>query len=94
MASIFEYSRYKNMYSKLGENYISRVHISVTNYMSMKRNKVMNMKELYREEKKAYDDIPYTEPQPLRKLVTTSHQECSYLNLIPSPWSKKCCQQQ
>ena len=40
------------MYSKLHENYISRVHISVSNYMSMKRDKVTNMKELYREEKK------------------------------------------
>ena len=82
------------MYSKLREKYISRVHISVSNYMSMKRNKVTNMKELYPEEKKAYDDIPYTDPQPLRKLVTTSRKECSYLNLVPSPWSKNYCQQQ
>ena len=41
------------MYSKLREKYISRVHISVSNYMSMKQNKVTNMKELYPEEKKS-----------------------------------------
>ena len=42
----------KSRYSKLREKSISRVHISVTNYMSMKRNKVTNMKDLHREKKK------------------------------------------
>ena len=52
----------KSMYSKLCQKSISSVHISVTNYMSMKWNRVTNMKDLHRGKKKAYDDIPYTEP--------------------------------
>ena len=94
MASIFEYSKYKKHVFKI----TSKIYFQCSHKCHKLHVNETEQSDEYEGpaswEKKAYDDIPYTEPRPLRKLVTTSCKECSYLNLIPSPWSKKLCQQQ